>query len=412
MADIFIKGVYEMKILVINSGSSSIKYQLISMALEQVLAKGLIERIGTQNAVIKQTTLDGKEFKEVESILNHEKGIEIIIKTLLDDNYGAIKSVEEIDGVGHRVVHGGDKFSSSVLIDTDVKKKIKDCIDLAPLHNPNNLKGIEAMEKILPNVQQVASFDTAFHHSLPDYAYLYALPYKYYQEEGIRRYGFHGSSHKFITSKASKVLNKNLDDLNIITCHLGNGASMAAIKNGKSVDTSMGFTPLEGLIMGTRSGDIDPAIIFYLGTKLDMSLSEIDSMLNNYSGMLGISGISNDMREIISAIEENNKRAILAMKMFSYRVKKYIGSYLAVLNRCDAIIFTGGVGENNSLAREMILTEMENLGIILNKDKNKEIVLGKEGLISSSESKIDVAVFSTDEELIIARDTREIILNK
>lgn len=402
-----------MKILVINSGSSSIKYQLISMTNETVLAKGLIERIGTQNALIKQTTLDGREFKDVEAIPNHEKGIEIIIKTLLDTKYGAISDIKEIEGVGHRVVHGGDKFSGSVLIDVEVKNKIKYCIDLAPLHNPNNLKGIEAMEHILPNIKQTASFDTAFHQTLPDYAYLYALPYKYYQEEGIRRYGFHGTSHRFITKKTSDVLKKDLKDLNIITCHLGNGGSITAVKNGKSVDTSMGFTPLEGLIMGTRSGDIDPAIIFYLATKMDMSLCEIDNMLNKYSGVLGISGISNDMREVINAaLQDNNKKALLALQMYAYRVKKYIGSYLAVLNGCDAIVFTGGVGENNKVSREMICSDMENLGICLDKSKNDEIILGKEGVISSEDSKIKVLVLSTNEELVIARDARDIIENK
>jgi acetate kinase len=382
------------------------------MTNENVLAKGLIERIGTKNALVKQTTLDGREFKGVEEIPNHEKGIEIIIKTLLDLKYGAINNIKEIEGVGHRVVHGGDKFSTSVLIDDAVKQKIKDCIDLAPLHNPNNLKGIEAMENILPHVKQTASFDTAFHQTLPDYAFLYGLPYKYYQEEGIRRYGFHGTSHKFITKKTSDILQKDLKDLNIITCHLGNGGSVTAVKNGKSVDTSMGFTPLEGLIMGTRSGDIDPAIIFYLATKMDMSLCEIDDMLNKYSGVLGISGISNDMREIVTEIQNNNKRAILAMQMYAYKIKKYIGSYLAVLNGCDAIVFTGGIGENNKVSREMICSDFENLGICLDKVKNDETILGREGFISSEKSKIKILVLSTDEELVIARDARDIIQNK
>ncbi len=400
-----------MKVLVINCGSSSIKYKLISMTNEHVLAKGQIERIGTQNALIKQETFDGKEFKDAKEILNHDKGIEIVIQTLTDKKYGAIEDISEIEGVGHRVVHGGDKFASSVLINHEVKKKIKDCIDLAPLHNPNNLRGIEAIEKILPDVKQVASFDTAFHQSLPEYAYLYALPYKYYTDEAIRRYGFHGTSHKYVSQKAANVLGKNLENLDIITCHLGNGGSLTAIKNGKSIDTSMGFTPLEGIMMGTRSGDIDPAIVFYLATKLDMSLSEIDNLLNKYSGLLGVSGISNDMRELTNAYHDGNKRAILALEMFTYKIKKYIGAYLAVLNNCDAIVFTGGIGENNVLTRELICKNLEYLNINIDLEKNKEIVFGREGFVNTEDSKIKILVLSTDEELLIARDTKESIKN-
>jgi len=379
------------------------------MTNEIVLAKGQIERIGTKHSLIKQVNSEGIRFKDIAEVSNHDQGIEIIIQALIDETHGAIKDISEIEGVGHRVVHGGDKFSESVLIDAEVKNKIRDCIALAPLHNPNNLKGIESMEKMLPNVKQVAGFDTAFHQTLPDYAYLYALPYKYYQDEAIRRYGFHGSSHRFITQKTSNVLNKPLENINIITCHLGNGGSITAIKNGKSVDTSMGFTPLEGLIMGTRPGDIDPAIILYLASKLDMSLAAIDDMLNKYSGVLGISGISNDMREIVDEMNEHNKRAILAMEMFAYRIKKYIGSYLTILNGCDAIVFTGGIGENNKVARGMICSDLENMGICLDKSKNEEIVLGKEGYISTQDSQIKILVLSTDEELVIARDTVQII---
>ncbi len=396
-----------MKILVINCGSSSIKYKLISMQNEKVLAKGQIERIGTKSALVKQITFDNKEHKDVMEILNHEKGISILIDSLVNKNYGVIKDINEIQGIGHRVVHGGDKFSSSVLITDEVKSKIKDCIDLAPLHNINNLKGIEAMTKILPNVKQVASFDTAFHQSLPDYAYTYALPYKYYQEEGIRRYGFHGSSHRYVSEKANAILSK--DKTKIITCHLGNGGSISAVKNGKSLDTSMGFTPLEGIVMGTRSGDIDPAIIFYLSNKMEMSNCQIDEMLNKYSGILGISGVSNDMRELMNAIAENNSRAKLAIEVFAYSVKKYIGSYIAALNGCDCIVFTGGIGENNSYSRELICKDLDNIGISLDNEKNKDTILGKEGFINNTDSKVKILVLTTDEELVIARDTRNII---
>ncbi|MDR0676551.1 MAG: acetate kinase [Elusimicrobiota bacterium] len=397
-----------MKILVINSGSSSIKYKLISMKKEEVLAKGLIEKIGSKDALLEQKTFHGKKYKDAREILNHEQGISLIIEMLLNGEYGVLKNINEIDGIGHRVLHGGDKFSNPVLITEEVKDKIRECIPLGPLHNPNNLKGIEAMEKVLPNVKQVATFDTAFHQSMPDYAYIYGIPYKFYQEEKIRRYGFHGSSHRYVSEKAIQTLD-NKKNLKIITCHLGNGGSLCAIKDGKCIDTSMGLTPLEGIVMGTRSGDIDPAIIFNIAKKLDMTIQEIDDMLNKYSGILGISGVSNDMRELIKAINENNPRAILAMNVFTYKIKKYIGSYLATLNGADAIVFTGGIGENSYFPRELICKDLENLGIKIDVEKNKNTILGKEGFINKKDSNIKILVLSTDEELVIARDTKDII---
>jgi acetate kinase len=398
-----------MKILVLNCGSSSIKYQLISMTKENVLAKGLIERIGMPNAVLTHKTSNGTEIKDVKEILNHSKGIEVVIEALLHPEYGAIKSKTEIQGVGHRVVHGGDKFSGSVLVTNEVKTKIHDCIELAPLHNPHNFRGINAIEELLPGIPQVASFDTAFHQSMPNYAYLYALPYSQYLEHGIRRYGFHGTSHRYVSEKSASILGKSLSKLKIITCHLGNGGSICAIDKGKSVDTSMGFTPLEGLVMGTRCGDIDPAIVIYLGSKLGMSLVEIDNLLNKHSGLLGVSGISNDMREILKQYELKDPRAELAIELFCYRIKKYIGSYTAVLNGADAIVFTGGVGENNPIIREKVCKDLNYLDIKIDKSKNEKIKSGKEGIITKLGSKIKVMVVSTNEELVIARDTKTII---
>ena len=398
-----------MKVLVLNCGSSSIKYKLIEMEKEVVLASGQIERIGTKQALLKQKNLAGNEHKDVREVLNHDKGIELIIEYLTHPEYGAIADIHEIEGVGHRVVHGGDKFASSVIVDEEVKAMIRDCIDLAPLHNPNNLKGIVAMEKVLPEVKQVASFDTAFHQSLPKSAFLYAIPYRLYKEEAIRRYGFHGTSHKFVAGRAANMLKKDLVDLKIITCHLGNGGSITAIKDAKSMDTSMGFTPLEGIMMGTRSGDIDPAVLFYLSNKLDMSIPQIDDMLNKYSGLLGVSGVSNDMRELEAAIEEGSKRASLAKEMFVYKIKKYVGSYLAVLNGADLIVFTGGIGENNLSVRELICQEMSYAGIEIDDELNKKMVFGAEGEISKETSKVKVLVVATNEELVIARDTKILI---
>lgn len=398
-----------MKILVLNCGSSSIKYKLISMTNETALALGVIERIGTSNALLKHILDGGKEMTEVMEVLNHSKGIEVVLETLLHPEYGALKNKNEIAGVGHRVVHGGDKFSGSVLVTDEVKAKIRECIDLAPLHNPHNFRGINAIEELLPGVPQVASFDTAFHQTLPDYAYMYALPYSSYIEHGIRRYGFHGSSHRYVAHRAAEMLKKPFTKMKTITCHLGNGASMCAVHHGKSVDTSMGFTPLEGLVMGTRCGDIDPAIVVYLASKLGMTLSDVDNLLNKHSGLLGISGISNDMRELFKSYEAGDRRAGLAIEIFCYRIKKYIGSYTAVLNGCDALVFTGGIGENNPDIREKICHELDALDIKLDKKKNESMRAGKEGNISASSAKTNVLVVCTNEELVIARDTKEIV---
>ena len=396
-----------MKILVLNCGSSSVKYQLITMTTEGVLAKGQIERIGMRDAVLTHNFDQDKQIKEVKEILNHNQAINLVLETLLHPEYGAIKDKNEIKGVGHRVVHGGDKFSGSVLINDEVKSKIRDCIDLAPLHNPHNFRGINAISNLLPNVPQVASFDTAFHQTIPEHAYLYGLPYSEYLKHGIRRYGFHGTSHRYVSLRTAKILKKHT--LKIISCHLGNGCSICAINNGQSLDTSMGFTPLEGLIMGTRCGDIDPYIVIYLASKYSISLSDIDNLLNKHSGLLGISGISNDMREIVKHFEQNDKRAQLAIEIFSYRMKKYIGAYTASLNGVDAIVFTAGIGENSPVIREKVCSNMDYLGIQLDKKKNSTMLNGSEGIISKFESKIKILVVSTNEELVIARDTKKII---
>lgn len=395
-----------MKILVINCGSSSIKYKIFSMEKEKVLAKGQIERIGDIASLFKQEAFDNRNLKLETKITSHDEGISFLIDKLLDKEYGVLKDIKEISGVGHRVLHGGNKFKFPVLINDDVKKTIKECSILGPLHNPNNLKGIEAIEKILPDISQVASFDTAFHQTMPEYAYLYAIPYEFYEKDHIRKYGFHGSSHRYITQKMSKLGYKD----KFIICHLGNGCSISAIKNSICVDTSMGFTPLEGLIMGTRSGDIDPSVIFYLSKKYSFSLEEIENILNKRSGILGISEFSNDMRDLVQASLDGNKKAKLAIDMFVYRIKKYIGSYYFALDSFTNIVFTGGIGENNFFVRKAILEKLENIGINLDENKNESTIFGKEGIITTSDSKINALVLATDEELMIARDTKNIIL--
>ncbi len=395
----------KMKILVINCGSSSIKYKILSMNGEIVLAKGQIERIGDNISFFKQETFDNRNVKLEIKINNHEEGISFLINKLLDKEFGVLKNIEEISGVGHRVLHGGDKFTQPVLIDDSVKQEIKNCFILGPLHNPNNLKGINAISKILPNVLQVASFDTAFHQTMPRYAYLYALPYEFYEKDRIRKYGFHGFSHRYITQRMFDLGYKD----NFIICHLGNGCSISAIKNFECVDTSMGFTPLEGLIMGTRSGDIDPSIIFYLSKKYSFSLEEIENILNKKSGILGISECSNDMRDLVNLALNGNKKAELAINMFAYKVKKYIGSYYFALDTFKNIVFTGGIGENNYFVRKVILENLTNIGIKLDYEKNEKIVLGREGMITKKDSTINALVLATDEELMIARDTKNII---
>ena len=396
-----------MKILVINCGSSSLKYQFIDMKDESVLAKGLVERIGIDGSVLKHEKIGMEKQTITADMPNHEVALKLVMDALINDKHGVIKDFKEIDAVGHRVVHGGEDFANSVLIDDKVMKSIEDCIDLAPLHNPPNIIGIKACQKLLPGVKMVAVFDTAFHQTMPDYAYMYAIPYEYYEKYKIRRYGFHGTSHRFVSKRASELMGKKIDQCNIITCHLGNGASVAAIKNGKTIDTSMGFTPLEGLIMGTRSGDIDPAVIPFLSEKEKMSIKEIDTLLNKKSGVLGVSGVSSDFRDIEGEAEKGNDRARLALDMFHTRVKKYIGAYMAELEGVDAIVFTAGLGENSAESREEICKGLESLGIEIDVDANK--VRGKEQLISKKDSKIKIYVIPTNEELVIARDTLEIV---
>ncbi len=397
-----------MKILVLNCGSSSVKYQFISMTTERVLAKGQVERVGTDHAVLTHCFEDGKNIKSVSDIPDHAKAIELVINTLIHADYGVIPDKSEIRAVGHRVVHGGEKFATSVLITEEVKDKIRECIDLAPLHNPHNFRGINACAELLPGIPQVAVFDTAFHQSMPMISFLYALPYSEYQLNNIRRYGFHGTSHRYVSERAAKILKKKYETLNLITCHMGNGCSITAIKNGKSFDTSMGYTPLEGLVMGTRCGDIDPAIIFTMASKQGLSISEIDNLLNKHSGLDGISGISNDMREILKQMEAGNERAKLAVDIFCYRLKKYICAYYGAMGGADAIIFTAGIGENAAPIRELACENLECIGVKIDKTKNKSMI-GQEGLISTKSAKTKVLVIPTNEEIIIARDTRYIV---
>ncbi|MGP1597471.1 acetate kinase [Peptoanaerobacter stomatis] len=396
-----------MNILVINCGSSSLKYQFIDMRDESVLAKGLVERIGIEGSVLKheRTGMDKETIKQ--SIPDHNVALRLVIDALMNQKYGAIKDLSEINAVGHRVVHGGEAFACSVVIDEKVKKSLEDCIDLAPLHNPPNLVGINACEKILPNVPMVAVFDTAFHQTMPSSSYLYALPYEYYTKHKIRRYGFHGTSHLYVSRRAADMLGKKPEDVNIITCHLGNGASITAVEKGKSIDTSMGFTPLEGLIMGTRTGDMDPAIVTFLMEKEKLSAKDVDSIMNKKSGVLGLSGVSSDFRDIEQEAEKGNERAQIALDCFHNRVKKYIGAYMAELGHVDAIVFTAGLGENSVESREEICKGMEALGIELDTEENK--VRGKEKIVSKESSKIKIMVIPTNEELVIARDTLALI---
>lgn len=396
-----------MLILVINSGSSSIKYQLINMKNEEVISKGLIERIGIEGSRMKHKKND-EQFLIERDIPNHETGLSILLEVLQDEKMGVIKDLSDIKAVGHRVVHGGEKFASSVRIDEKVLAAIEENVNLAPLHNPPNIAGIKAAMKLLPGVPQVAVFDTAFHQTIPKVAYLYAIPYEYYEKYRIRRYGFHGTSHRYVSKRAAEILGKDYNELKIITCHLGNGASIAAVKNGKSIDTSMGFTPLEGLVMGTRSGDIDPAIVTYLQEVENLSTQEIYDILNKKSGVLGLSGISSDMREIENGAIEGDPVARLTLDIYEYRIAKYIGAYTAAMNGVDAIVFTAGVGENSPILREEICEKyLGYLGVRIDKEKNDS--KGKEVIISTKDSKVAVLVVPTNEELVIARDTKEIV---
>jgi len=395
-----------MKVLVINAGSSSLKYQLIDMSNESPLAVGLCERIGIDNSIITQKRFDGKKLEKQTSLPTHKVALEEVVKALTDSEFGVIKSMSEINAVGHRVVHGGENFTASALIDEGVEKAIKDCFELAPLHNPPNMMGIDACAEIMPGTPMVAVFDTAFHQTIPAYAYMYALPYNLYEKHGIRKYGFHGTSHFYVSRRAAAMLGKPLEETKIITCHLGNGSSITAIKGGKSVETTMGFTPLEGVAMGTRCGSIDPAVVPFIMEKEGLSTRDVDTLMNKKSGVLGVSGISNDFRDLDEAASHGNERAELALKVFAYKIKKVIGEYAAVLNGVDAVVFTAGIGENSASIRKRILSDLDGIGIKIDDEKNK--IRGQEIDISTPDAKVRVLVIPTNEELTIARDTKEI----
>lgn len=397
-----------MKILVLNCGSSSIKYRLYEMTSRITLAQGGIEKIGLPDSFLKITLPSGEKVILKKSIPEHTVGIEFILDTLTNSQYACLKSVNEIDAVGHRLVHGGDKFNASVVINEAVIDKMKECTDLAPLHNPANLKGVAAISKILPNVPQVGVFDTSFHQTMPDYAYMYALPYEYYQKYGVRRYGFHGTSHRYVSHRACELLKMDYNRSRIITAHIGNGGSITAIQNGCSIDTSMGLTPVEGLMMGTRVGDVDLGAITYIMEKEHLDVAEIAAIINKKSGVLGISGVSSDMRDLEKAINEGNRRAQLAMKMYNYRILKYIGAYIAVMNGVDLIVFTGGVGENQAATRAYVCDNLGYIGVCYDKELNARSH-GQEVELSTKESKVRIMVVPTDEEWMIASDTMKLI---
>ena len=397
-----------MKILVLNCGSSSIKYQLFDIETKNVLAKGGIEKIGLEGSFLKFNLPNGEKETIFAPIPEHTTGVRLIFDVLTSEKHGAIKSIDEIDAVGHRMVHGGEKFSASTLLTDEVLEVFEACNDLAPLHNPANLKGVNAVKEVAPEIPQVGVFDTGFHQTMPDYAYMYALPYELYEKYGVRRYGFHGTSHRYITKRALEMLNIPAEGSKIITCHIGNGASVAAVKDGKSVDTSMGMTPLAGLMMGTRSGDVDPGIFPYVMDKTGLDMQGMIDMLNKKSGVAGITGISSDMREVKAAADEGNKRAILSNTMNFYRIKKYIGAYAAAMGGVDIIIFAGGVGENQQDCREAALEGLEFLGVELDKEVNAKM-RGEEAVLSTPESKVKVLLIPTDEEMMIATDTYEIV---
>ena len=397
-----------MKILVLNCGSSSLKYQLIDMSNEAVLCIGLVERIGIEGSILtqKKDGVEGKYVKE-QPMKDHQDAIKLVLEGVLDSTYGGVKDMAEIDAVGHRVVHGGEKFASSVIITEEVEEAMRKCSELAPLHNPANLMGIDAIKAVLPGVPNVGVFDTAFHQTMPASSYLYGLPHRLYTEYGVRRYGFHGTSHKYVSQRAAAMLGKDIADLKIITCHLGNGASIAAVDGGKVVDTSMGLTPLEGLIMGTRCGDIDPAIIPFIMKKENLDADGVDKLMNKESGVYGMTGISSDFRDISTAAAEGNQKAIDALDAYHKRVKKYIGAYAAEMNGVDAIVFTAGLGENGIEDRLAIASNLEVLGVKMDAEANN--VRGKETVISAADSKVKVLLIPTNEELMIARDTLELV---
>ena len=396
-----------MNVLVINCGSSSLKYQLINSDSEEVLAKGLCERIGIDGRLVYQKEGLDKEITEA-PMPTHKEAIQMVLDALVNPKTGAVKSLAEIDAVGHRVVHGGEKFSDSVVITEEVIAQVEECNDLAPLHNPANIIGIRACQALMPNVPMVGVFDTAFHQTMPDYAYMYALPYEMYEKYGIRRYGFHGTSHRYVSQRVCEYLDVDSAGKRIITCHVGNGGSISAVKDGKCIDTSMGLTPLEGLMMGTRSGDVDGGAVTFIMDKEGLAPSEMSNLLNKKSGVAGVTGVSSDMREVIAAAHEGNPRCRLALDMYAYRVKKYIGAYAAAMNGVDIILFTGGVGENQADMREAFCNGLDYLGVSLDKAKNNT-VRGEEAIISTPDSKVTVCVIPTDEELMIAKDTMALV---
>ena len=395
-----------MNVLVVNCGSSSLKYQLIDMEHEVVLAKGQFEKIDSDDAIFTHRRPDADKLERIEPVADHKVALQVLLDILVDPEHGVIGSMDEIDAVGHRVVHGAEKFADSVLITPAVMEALEECAKIAPLHNPPNIQGIEACQKIMPNVPQVGVFDTAFHQTMPAEAFLYGLPYEAYTDLGVRRYGFHGTSHKYVAQRVAELMGKHMSDLRIVSCHLGNGSSVTAIKGGRSIDTSMGFTPLSGLIMGTRCGDIDPAIVPYLMEKWDMTYHEIDAIMNKKSGVFGISGVSNDFRVIEEAAEAGNKRAQLALDMFHYKVRATIGAYVAVMGGVDAIVFTAGIGENGIGNRDAICNGLEYLGTRIDPERNN--VRGKEQEISAEGSKVKIFAIPTNEEIMIARDTKRI----
>ena len=397
-----------MKVLVFNCGSSSIKYKLIDMEKHEMLAQGGIEKIGMTDSFLKLVTPEDKKVVLEKSVPDHQTGVDFILEVLTSPENGCLKSLEEIDAVGHRVVHGGEKFNASIRIDKAVIDQIRECFDLAPLHNPANLIGIEAVEKSLPGIPQVAVFDTAFHQTMPPKAYMYGLPYEYYEKYAIRRYGFHGTSHRYVSKKACEILGVKYEDQKIITAHIGNGASITAIKNGISIDTSMGMTPVDGLLMGTRTGEIDGGVLTFLAEKEHLSASKLSDVMNKKSGVLGISGLSSDMREIEAAVFAGHPRAKLAIDMYNYRIKKFVGSYAAALGGLDILVFTGGVGENQWATRAAVCKNMEFMGIKFDNEKN-EGCRGKEIILSTPDSKVVVIVVPTDEEMMIAIDTENIL---
>lgn len=397
-----------MKILVLNCGSSSIKYALYNMDDKSVMTSGGAERVGLDGAFVKVKLPNGEKKQIMHDIPEHTEGVKFIFSLLTDPEIGVIKDLKEIDAVGHRMVHGGEKFNKSVLLTDEVLKAFEACIDLAPLHNPANLKGVKAVSELMPGLPQVGVFDTAFHQTMPAHSYLYAIPYELYGKYGVRRYGFHGTSHRYVSQRVCEFLGVNPADKKIITCHIGNGGSVAAVDGGKCVDTSMGLTPLEGLMMGTRSGDIDGGAITFLEKKLGLDADGMSNLLNKKSGVLGISGISSDMREIDTAVEQGNERAKIALDMYNYRIKKYVGAYAAAMGGCDIIVFTAGVGENQYSMREQVCAGMEYMGVKLDVEKNKT-VRGEEAIISTPDSKVTVCVIPTDEELMIATDTMNLL---